>query len=714
MTICDNYDSAASRLESSKTNPGKETIDRIMEPIRKMKEEEKTATGIQKTELVEKISSHYSDVPQAKMTPEKTEITKAMLADSDVKEYIHSMSIDEFAETRMELQTTFGGAQARIMEIEFKDAKLKSLGAELESIGKNTPAVKQEISTMGARGILSDKDLDTLRALEKLKTFDDNIITTGTARKTYSALKSELGDNITNEIFAGKVNKNIEKLQEVMKEESLLNRKLSKQEKQIVDDLLTGKRQLDANALEATTKMIEKADTNVLKRMTSATDPLRELDGQTREAIQRNGWSNTKKGTVGLAAIGGATWLFGVTIPDKLNSWGQMGLTNAAEMSALFGQFDKDTSSMRLLELWFPTGARQEAMNLWLEATKHYIGTMDTLYKIPIYGDWLKGTTYVGYASAKGSLGNLDTVLTALENKGLAIRDNTQQNGWRQTTDAEKKELYSKNPSMLFQNDKEFIRENCPWTDKTNIFAENGKEYTPEQVMALYYAEKNEHGVDILKMGMASQDLQDESTMKTVREYGRKHDTAQKETTGSSTTSKTTPTLTTEQQQWFKQSQGLTDEQIAYRMARGDTAIPDGKGGWINVQGRKTVDIPAGTGMAGGSSGSSGGSGGETAPTGREAQLQQQLKSGEQSLDQETLSSMTKNGKVDIAKLKANGGTIEDAADLNRATTIAGFKDETKRMVNNKKIDAETYQSMKTVDKPKTREAIRAAYGCGS
>ena len=85
-----------------------------------------------------------------------------------MKAYVNSMSIDDFSTLRMELQSTFGGPQARLLEIQFKDAKTAALANELEKVGKYTDAVKQELSDMKARGILSDADMNMLRGLEKL------------------------------------------------------------------------------------------------------------------------------------------------------------------------------------------------------------------------------------------------------------------------------------------------------------------------------------------------------------------------------------------------------------------------------------------------------------------------------------------------------------------------------------------------------------------
>jgi hypothetical protein len=538
--------------KTDKAIQGKKTMDAVLDPIRQLKKEEETATGIQKQAIKDKIAAHWSDAGEKEATPEKIKITNDMVSDSDVKAYIHEMSIDEFAKTRMELQTIFGGAQARRIEMEYKDTAMKAFESELTAAGKYTPAVKQELSDMGARGILSDKDLDTLRAMEELKTFDDSIIAPGTSRKTYTSLRSKLGEPITNEIFAKKINDNITKTKELLKDQNfidkLVKRTPTKEETTILNEIESGKRTLDASTFEFTNRFAEKISADWWKTIRGTITPLDELDGATRTTIQKQGWSKQSKIVTGLGVTAGAIWLATVTIPDKLNNWGQFGLTNAGEMSALFGQFDKDTSPNRLIELWFPTGARKTAMDLWLKSVHEYIGIMDNAYTIPFYGDWLKGTTFVGYASAIGSLGNLDTVMTALDNKGIAIKDTTTNTGWRERTDIEKKDYYTSNEKELFSTkDNEWIKKYGEMIYGKDGFTSDETpktigELSPTEIMAYYHQLKGDgYGTDL---GMASKMFgfqQSEPTfIESVLEYG---DTKEKELETKKTTT-TTPSAT--------------------------------------------------------------------------------------------------------------------------------------------------------------------------
>ena len=153
--------------------------------------------------------------------------------------------------------------------------------------------------------------------------------------------------------------------------------------------------------------------------------PIDELDSNGIRAINAMAvtkWSKKTKLAATISGVGTILYGLGMWLPDKLNNWGQFGLTNAAEMSALFAQFNKDDSPENLIKLWLaPEGARKTAMDGWLDGVKWYVGILETIYKTPFgIGDWYKGLTQVGYASAIGQLGNLDTVMQDLEKLGLS------------------------------------------------------------------------------------------------------------------------------------------------------------------------------------------------------------------------------------------------------------------------------------------------------
>ena len=103
---------------------GKSLLESDLSPVRKLQEEEKTAEGVERNTIKDKIRSHYADSSEGKMTKEKETLQRDLQADSDVKAYIGQMNYDEYANLREELSDVYGGATARMAEKTFKGEKI--------------------------------------------------------------------------------------------------------------------------------------------------------------------------------------------------------------------------------------------------------------------------------------------------------------------------------------------------------------------------------------------------------------------------------------------------------------------------------------------------------------------------------------------------------------------------------------------------------------
>ena len=724
--------STSSATTTAKAARGKTTIDNAMEPVRKLVEEEKTATGITKEKLKNELVQHYAESAEKKMTPEKEKLTTDLLTDSDVKAYVGQLDYDDYSSLRAEIQGIFGGPQARLVEMEFRNAKIPTIVTKLEETGRYTPSIKNAISDIMGEGILSEKNLGKMRELENIANGNLGDIAAGTSRQTYERMKYALGDQITNDLFAMKIEENFNKIQQLYddtgKTSKLFGKRLSDEELQMFEDISKGKRKADANAFEASVKMLEKLSQNDLDMIKGAIKPLEELDGPSRSAVIQklnDKWSTTKKATAVAGTIGALVWGAGVWLPDKLNNWGQFGLTNAAEMSALFGQFDKDVSVDRLLQLWFPEGERKTAMELWLKSAKTYIGWMETIYSIPIIGDWYKSMTMVGYTSAIGSLGNFDTKMTDLKNKGLATEDKTTVSGWRETTLKEKQEFYRKDLSAYFGLDSDAQKKYSIWNDKTEIYkkGKSGAELTPLQAMAAYYYAQGQYDIQLSDYGLTSGDVSDESMMIEVNKYGEKHDIS--ETTIPSGSGATTTSGAYEKAiENAMKREGLTREQ-AIRNVDAEIKFMGDRDGMSREDALlKLTGVGGGSGSGGGSSSRSSESSYEydekksetkkAMPSASQQQSLNQVKRGEKELSYEDVNALKVDGKVDIKTAKDNGITISDLAAKDKEATVGGFETYAEQMKEDKKIDKSDWTQMKAEDKDAAREALRSAYGCGN
>lgn len=731
----------ASSSSTNKATTGKQTIDNIMKPIREAREAEKTATGAEKTRLMDEIHSHYVEgKAKGETTKETQAISKAVQADSDVKDYIHSLSVDEFGKLRKELQTTFGGDQARMAEMEYGETKLNSLETRLNDANKMVPSLQDKISMSRSRGILSDSDLMMMKGIEDLLSLPDDALKAGKSRNTYNKLSRTLGNDVTQDIFGEEITKQIDQLNTKLSDQTYASKLMktapTKEELDEIDNIMSGARKMDASSLEFVSKMLDKVNKDGFKEILKTTEATNELDKGVRGASHYKAtqkWSSKRKIATGI----GAPLVFAsVGVPTILNGWGMFGLTNAGEMSALFAQFDKDQTSDKLLENWFPTGIRKTAMDMWIKATKDYLSTMDEAYDIPLYGKWLEAMTSVGYTSALGGLGNLDTKMSELENKGLATRDESSTTGWRQTTSDEKLKLYTENPSALYKNDSKFVQENAPWTGSTGVM-KGEKELDPADVMALYYMDKGKIDRDsFLKSGGSLSDLDNNTLMNAVRDYGREHDASKEETTTNEVTESTPNAIRTKEDYINSvMKKNNWDRERATEFVEGRISETQLKSKLYDRQNLTEEEAIAklytgdiGNARTDGSDISGGGSGGSESEQKDEVDMiAEQIRQGrsgiEESDKEKVIDKATTEGKVDIKKVKDATGDklgISDMVDVNRAGTISGFKDYAKSMEDGagdeeqQQKNRNDYEQMKAVDKKAAGEAMLERYGCSA
>ena len=483
---------------------GKALLDEILSETRTLKKREALATGTEKQAIVTELASHYSEAGEKTSTSAKTRLTENIIANSDVQAYINKMSIDDFSSLRMELQSTFGGPQARLLEIQFKNAKTASLATELEALGKYTDAVKQELSDMKARGILSDADMNMLRGLEKLKTFDDNLIKAGTAKQTYANLKSSVGETITQEIFANKITKNIEEITDITKNPTLTEKYVFKttpttKEKQLIKDFASGAITPNANTYEEIATLLEKVSKNGWDAVKEAVAGTEELTSAERTGIiskvkrsTLDKISGTGKATV---TVAGLVLAAAIGIPQGLLWFATSTPTNVAEMTGLYEQFktgDDKTNSI-ISKLLNPTTMQNinNFLQNWAPDNLFEKPPLSLLLAIPWYGDvYLRG--YIEGPirdNFNGIQDNFNRIFKDLESKGLVTKCSTTL-GYCTSTEDERTEFYKKNMNVLMDRDAEFVKDELNRMYKnlptmSGIYGKGG-ELTSEQAIVLY------------------------------------------------------------------------------------------------------------------------------------------------------------------------------------------------------------------------------------
>lgn len=745
--------SATSVADTGKATRGKETFDAIMKPIRDAKEAEKTATGAEKTKLMDEIHSHYAEGKKGNepVTPATSAISKAIQANSDVKAYIHSMSVNDFGKARSEIQTTFGGEQARMMEMQYKDAKLGSLENALSSSGKGTPSLTDEIATIRSRGILSDSDLNKMRGMEEILNMGDDAFAKGKARSTYNSLSNKLGDNIAQDIFERKISDNLDKINDKTGTQNILDtafgKSLSGDEKKVLEDYANGKLKPDANTFETTAAMLRKMDQSTLSAIQKAVEPLDELQfGAKRSVYEKasqsnigKAWDKTGKAAKGALALGTAalTVLYG--IPQSLLWYATSTQTNFGEMNGLYEQFgveDKTASEIDKLLLEDKDLARIN------EFLSNMFGAENKLpyslfLSIPIYGDYVRSYLADGMNDARDSIGaNFERLFEKLEERGLVTGDNSEL-GFRRTTDEERKAMFAKTPDKLFENDADFINKYAPWKDSTGAF-KGEKELTPAQAMALYYGKTDSYG----KLGIGYDDARNNALMNAVRDYGKEHDMKTRETTTSTEipTAKGASTVTEDdlyrtaiEQRMKKYNE--TEEKAKVVVDRELTGLMTKNGGdSVAALAQMTGTTVKGDYRAKSSGGSGGGSGGgsesETSTTkkysGEVAMIAKQIADNRPVTYQEKsklIDGYSNDGKVDIKKLKEDTNeemSITDMAAVSKEKTVNGFGDYAKNMKSGKGDAGQQEKNKRDIDqmmqedKEKTGKAMLERYGCGN
>ena len=134
----------------------------------------------------------------------------------------------EIKNLREELSDVYGGATARMAEKTFKGEKIPAISERLNKVGLYTDSIDAALTTMKGEGILSASDFNKLRALDDLSKTGLDAIKTGEARDLYSSMKSGMGEQLTNEIFSLKIEKNLEEIANKTKLASFADKKTGK------------------------------------------------------------------------------------------------------------------------------------------------------------------------------------------------------------------------------------------------------------------------------------------------------------------------------------------------------------------------------------------------------------------------------------------------------------------------------------------------------
>jgi hypothetical protein len=506
-TLANNIDPRGQKYTTTTRNTaaekGKSLMDEILSETRTLKTKEALATGAEKQAIVTELASHYSETGEKTSTLAKTRLTENIIANSDVQAYINDMSIDEFSSLRMELQSTFGGPQARLLEIQFKNAKTESLTKELEELGKYTDAVKQELSDMKARGILSDADLRMLRGLENLKTFDDSLIKAGTAKQTYANLKSSVGETITQEIFATKIAKNIDEITDITKNPTMTEKYVFKtvpteKEKQLMKDFLSGATTPNATTYEEITALLEKVSKNGWDAFRGALSGTDELTSSERMGVmgkvKSSLWdkaSSTGKAVITVAGIA-LTALVG--IPQGLLWFATSTPTNIAEMTGLYEQFKTgDDKTDNIISKLLNTKTMENINNFlksWSAESILGKPPYSLLLAIPWYGEYLRGIWETPIKENSNAISdNFNRIFSDLESMGLVHKCSSQL-GYCTSTEEERTEFYKKNMTALMGRDADFVRSELSRMYKelpkmSGIYGKGG-ELTRDQAIILY------------------------------------------------------------------------------------------------------------------------------------------------------------------------------------------------------------------------------------
>jgi hypothetical protein len=304
--------------------------------------------------------------------------------------------------------------------------------------------------------------------------------------------------------------------------------------------------------------------------------------------------------------------------------------------------------------------------------------------------------------------------MQTLENRHLAIRDSTAPHGWRQPTQAESKELNENDPEGFFKNDVDYINKNAPWTEKAGIIKEDGTELTPAQAMAIYYGQTGAYN----KLGLQNSDANNPTTKQDIMEYGANNDKRGQKPAGGLPNAQGTTSV----DDLYKQA--LLQRMKKYNESEADARkVVDRELQGLRAKGMDDIAALSqmtGKTVSGGGRGLSIGTSKTVDPYTKQA-IKKISEGKGSTLDYNTKQNAVNNfvndkSELDITKFKEETNdkmSLQEAAKtVGEAPVVAGFKGYVNDMKNDEEINKEDYQEMSNLDKEKTREAMREAYGC--
>lgn len=735
---------------------GKNTVNNLMKPIRDMKTRElelatisnrTNAQQLEKDELKTQIASHYGD---GRVTTEKTTFSTALKGDSEVKAYVQNMNYDEFSEFRSELQNTFGGEQARMVESEFRDAKIPVVRDKLMGQGLYSDAINNTFITMKSSGVLSDRNIMQLKALEDIGT-NGLALEAGKSRQLYRSMKNNIGEEITQDLFAQKINKNLQDLREMEKSQTIKNalmkQTLTKDEEKLLSDIATGKQIPDGNAFEAIEKMMNKVSDDGWNTIRGTIRPLEELDGPARKAVtqkmttQGTGILSKTSSTIktGITVVGIAATA-GFVIPGAIIGYEVFAGTNRAEMLATFQQFKLGEDPTENLEKALLDPDVMNKIDRYIKYLDNWDNRwpMSIINKIPWYRD------YVHYAVEDMITGNNDAVkqnikdmFISMESMGLVERGQSV-TGYTVASKDRRREIYANDPDKLFRNDKKYQEENSPWGQGgSGIQTKSGTELTKTQAVALYLYKSGGHDISPSDAGLDFDDI-DEQTTKMAMEFGEQaiSDAKQKYGTSSTTTSATKETTYSLEE---LTSMGLTceggescsQEMYDKNIRNGWFVYHDaftGKAAW-GQPGDKVADDTVldkgirdviGSGLTGTTGGtqyikttSGGGGNDEKQLTARQIQTRDMVRNEGISPNEEYINAIRKrDGSVDLSKAEEDDVSITELAKVDYTATKEGFKGYVETMKQKDVVNVDKFNEMKQVNEAEAKKALFDAYKC--
>lgn len=731
MTQCGELGDAIRTLgePSTKASRGKETIDKTMNPIRKIIEEEKFASGARKSEIKNELMKQYSDVPTStdKMTTEKRAITQDILTDSDVKEYIGQMNYDEYANFRSELQGVFGGAQARLAEIEFKNAKIPRITEALKEKELYTDTINDAFSTMKGEGILSDRDLNKLRALENLSNEGLDTIKTGTARQTYNSMKSTLGEEITNDIFTTKIEKNLrgikEKYSKLTTQDKLFKKAPTKDELKIFEDIATGKRKPDGNSLEASYRMLDKMSAESWDAIRGTIKPLDELDSAQRASVISNIQNKESKTSKMKKAAAGTLSLMGVAItalyaiPQSLLWFGTSTPTNIAEMTGLYEQFKTGKESMDAIDKKLLCPTCMSDMNTFLTNLENTLdGLPYSLFlSIPIYGDYVRSYIETPINDNINAIqANYERMFTELEALGLVKRANNAL-GFEQTTDNERAEYYKKDMSTLFKTkDEKWVQKYGELVLGKNGFSSSetpdGRPMTATQAMIYYMSLEGKDGAEYgSDLGVSDRtknwEQNNPSFVEKVRSWGsaKESELERESSTSGMPPAKGTYTLDELKEiaiQNAMKRNGMNREQ-ATRNVEEEVMILQERGGKSELSALMTLTGKSGEDYTYGKS-SGGGRGGSTSgSSSKSSETKTERRKYTEELAKKDLNTVSREEKERVTKEMS----FKEVKEQNSETTLSDYTSDMSASEKKAKVKEYVREEVETMSKEEVNEA---------